>query len=290
MVETRFVFTNDDAGMHEPERFAELLDFLDDHEVPATFFVVPAAGGQSLAGKPRWRGLLDRALAAGHDLQLHGLTHGSAFEFGVPPHFILDMMPEAKARWRRAPAQFTTMHSYALLADKLTRGRDILTEITGYVPQGFRAPCLAVCDPMFRALHDLGFQWSSNQVVNPRGWQYINRDYHAPLPLWPGGPANPHRHTSGVIEAPMYSEYSWYLTDADVERHFELARSDFERAHANGDAFVVLSHYFAMTGKWSAGLRVYERLFDHARARGNVRFSTLSQLVADQGTGFGRAA
>lgn len=290
MAETCFVFTNDDAGMHQPDHFAELLDFLSDHQVPGTFFVVPAAGGQSLAGKPRWRALLDRALEAGHELQLHGLTHESPFEFGVPPHFILDMMPEQKARWEHAPAHFTAAHSYALLADKLRRGRDILTEILGYSPQGFRAPCLAVCDPLFQALHDLRFQWSSNLVVNPMGWQYIKREYHAPGPLWPGVPARPHRHPSGVIEAPMYSEYSWYLTDADVDRHFQLAQRDFDRARANGDAFVVLSHYFAMTGKWSAGLRVYQRLFDYARSRGNVRFCTLSQLVADLGTDLGSAA
>lgn len=290
MGEMRFVFTNDDAGMHEPDRFAELLDFLADHDVPGTFFVVPAAGGNSLAGKPRWRRLLDRALEAGHDLQLHGFTHDSAFEFGVPPHFMLDMLPEEKARWQLAPAQFTTPHSYGVLADKLTRGRDILTEILGREPQGFRAPYLAVCEPLFHALNDLGFEWSSNQVVNPKGWQYVLRDYHAPLSLWQGGPARPHRHPSGVIEAPMYSEYSWYLTDADLDRHFELARSDFDRARANGDAFVTLSHYFAMTGQWSAGLRVYQRLFDYARAHGDVRFCTLSQLVADQGTDFGSPA
>jgi hypothetical protein len=105
MGEMPFVFTNDDAGMHEPERFAELLDFLAEQQVPGTFFVVPAAGGKSLAEKPRWRALLDRALEAGHDLQLHGFTHDSAFEFGVPPDFILDIMPEERPRWQRAPAR-----------------------------------------------------------------------------------------------------------------------------------------------------------------------------------------
>ena len=40
MNETLFVFTNDDAGMQEPARFAELLDFLKVQAVPATFFTV----------------------------------------------------------------------------------------------------------------------------------------------------------------------------------------------------------------------------------------------------------
>ena len=45
----------------------------------------------------------------------------------------------------------------------------------------------------------------------------------------------------------------------------------------------VLSHYYAMTGQWAAGLEVYRRLFAHARDTGDVRFVTLSQLVAEVG-------
>lgn len=284
MGETLFVFTNDDAGMQEPERFAELLDFLARQQVPGTFFVVPAANDRPLARESPWFRLLDRALNLGHDLELHGFTHRSAFEFGVPPDFILDIMPEQRARWDKAPDRLRADHAYTVLADKLTRGREILARITGYTPRGFRSPCLAVCDDLYRALHDLGFEWSSNQVVNPMGWRYIKREYAAGEPWHVEVPPRPYRHPSGVIEAPMCSEYSWYLTDAEATRHFHLARDDFDRARANGDAFVVLSHYFAMTGEWSAGLRVYERLFQHARAQGGVRFATLSQLVAQQAT------
>jgi hypothetical protein len=79
----------------------------------------------------------------------------------------------------------------------------------------------------------------------------------------------------------MHSEYSWYLEPGDVDRHFALARDDFERARDNGDPFVVLSHYYAMTGQWATGLQVYQRLFAHARAQGNVRFVTLSELAAE---------
>jgi hypothetical protein len=42
---------------------------------------------------------------------------------------------------------------------------------------------------------------------------------------------------------------------------------------------VALSHYFALTGEWATGLRVYERLFAHARERGGVRFCTVSRVV-----------
>jgi hypothetical protein len=80
----------------------------------------------------------------------------------------------------------------------------------------------------------------------------------------------------------MHSEYTWYLTANDIDRHLALALADFDRTVAAGGAFVVLSHYFAMTGRWAAGLELYRRLFAHARATADVRFVTLNQLVAAQ--------
>lgn len=278
MSETLFVFSNDDAGMQEPECFAELLAFLAEQQVPATFFTVPYAGGVSLEQKPEWVRLIGQALQAGHEVQHHGWVH-TAFEFGVPPPFMLDIMPESKAQWLANPLDFSVHHEYEILCDKLLLGRQIFRRLLGYEPIGFRSPCLAVCDNLYRALHDLGFQWSSDQVINPMGWRYINHDYDAGEPWQPEVAPFPYLHRSGVIEVPMHSEYSWYLTDDDVERHFQLAKNDFDRARQAGNAFVVLSHYFAMTGQWSAGLRVYERLFHYARSQANVRFVTMSELV-----------
>src|SRR5262249_29396645 len=155
--------------------------------------------------------------------------------------------------------------------EKLAQGRAIFEKTIGYAPQGFRSPCLAICDNMYSALHDLGFQWSSNTVVNPMGWRYINHDYDAGEPWQPDVPPHPFRHPAGLVEAPMHSEYTWFLTEDDVERHFQLAKSDFDRTRQASGVFVALSHYFAMTSQWAAGLRVYERLFAHARAQGDVR-------------------
>ena len=225
--------------------------------------------------------LLQRALDAGHELQHHGYNHDSCFEFGIPPYFMLDILPpEIQAAYSQTPEQFTRHHGYDTLVDKLLQGREILSRIFGYVPRGFRAPCLAMCDNSYRALHDLEFQWSSNQVVNPMGWRYINRDYDRGEPWQPDVPPRPYPYHGGVTEAPMHSEYTWYLEPGDVDRHFELAKADFDRARGRGDPFVVLSHYYAMTGQWRNGLEVYRRLFAHARATGDVRFVTLSQLVA----------
>ena len=42
---------------------------------------------------------------------------------------------------------------------------------------------------------------------------------------------------------------------------------------------MTLSHYYAMTGEWRAGLRVYERLLEYVRGVDDLRFCTVSQLV-----------
>src|SRR5690606_14542918 len=213
MGETLFVFTNDDAGTQEPALFGQLLDFLKAQEVPGTFFVVPNGREQPLDEKPEWLALLHRALDEGHDLQHHGFTHGSCFEFGVPPYFMLDIIPDAKARWEADPVSFTQHHGYDQLRDRLLRGRDILTRVFGYVPRGFRAPCLAMCENSYQALRDLEFAWSSNQVVNPMGWRYINRAYDTGESWHADVPPHPYAYNGWITEAPMHSEYTWYLRE-----------------------------------------------------------------------------
>ena len=284
MPEQLFALTNDDAGGESPHLFAELLDFLADHAMVATFFVVPLSGGKPLDQKPEWLDLLARARDEGHELQLHALDH-SMFEFGELPGFMLDIIPDAKARWQREPEVIQAEHSVANMGAKLDRGEEIFERALGFEPKGFRGPCLSMCDATYQALADRGFIWSSNLVVNPMGWRYINKDYDAGEPWQPGIPPHPFRYKSGVIEVPMLSEYTWYLTDEDVDRQFELIRSDFDRVHQSGDPFVSLSHYYAMTGEWRAGLRVYERLIDYATRVGGLKFCTLSQLVGQTQAG-----
>jgi len=281
MSETLFAFTNDDPGMQQPELFGELLDFLDEQEVVGTFFVVPFAGHQPLHTKPEWVALLQRAMQSGHELAHHGYTHETPFEFGVPPGFMLDIIPDAKARWQNEPATVTPLHTPETLMAKLEEGRAIFQQTLGFTPTGFRSPCLGMCDNSYATLAKMGFQWSSNQVINPMGWRYINRDYDANEPWSADLPPRPHRHAAGLTEIPMHSEYSWYLEADDVDRHAALAQDDFDQARRNGDPFVVLSHYYAMTGQWATGLELYKRLFAHARAQGDVRFVTLSQLATE---------
>ena len=117
------------------------------------------------------------------------------------------------------------------------------------MPRGFRALPGHVRQQLPGDLQELDFQWSSNQVINPMGWRYINRDYDRGEP-W-HRTCRPTPIVQGVTEIPMHSEYTWYLETDDVDRHFALARDDFERRGVTAIPFVVLSHYYAMTGQWA---------------------------------------
>lgn len=284
MTETYVVFTVDDVGMQKPEPCAELLDFLAVHDVPATLFTVPAWRGKSLEKRRRWLELLDRAIDHGHEIQHHGWTH-AAFEFGVPPPFMnLAEASSTSRRWRRSAAPVSAGHTHDALVAKLEQGRTVFHKTLGYAPLGFRSPCLASCDNLHGALRAVGFTWCSNEVINPTGWRHINGDHDAVGGWRAEVPPHPYRHPSGLVELPIHSEYTWYLSEADIERQFQLARSDFDRSRQVGGVFVALGHHYAMTGQWAAGLRVYERLFDHMRQHSDVRFVTLSRLMDPTGT------
>ena len=44
--------------------------------------------------------------------------------------------------------------------------------------------------------------------------------------------------------------------------------------------FVVMTHFYAMTGEYRRGMEVYDRLFDYMEARGPVQYRTVAEAAA----------
>ena len=63
-------------------RYAARTDFFSSRGLGSTWFTVPKAGGKPMTAE--WKEALIAARDAGHDLQLHGLTHADCYEFGPP--------------------------------------------------------------------------------------------------------------------------------------------------------------------------------------------------------------
>jgi peptidoglycan/xylan/chitin deacetylase (PgdA/CDA1 family) len=286
-----FIFTNDDAGTHEVGLFHELLDFLRDEGVPATFFTVPCGGGIPLGERREWVEALQRARAEGHEIALHAYVH-TCFEFGRPPDFMLDLMSwesNGKRGWAELEqngAQLQRAWQRDALRDLLRKGQAQLRDVLGIEPLSFRAPCCSTCDGLYEALADVGITYDSSQIIDWVGWEYCRKEFSKHSAWDERFPPHAFPYRSGVTEIPLMSEYTWFITPSEVDVVLRLAREDFDRAAAQpGSAFVALSHFYAMTGEHRAGLDFYRRLFDHARQHDGVRFMTLADYIRGVASG-----
>ncbi|GIU83433.1 MAG: hypothetical protein KatS3mg008_0208 [Acidimicrobiales bacterium] len=136
----------------------EVFDFLAEEGVRATVFFV----GEVACRLPR---LVEDAVAAGHEVALHGWVH-------VP-------------LTRLEPTTFR---------DHLERGKDAIASAVGVEPTGFRAPtCSLVPSTLWAVdvLAESGFEWSSSVLPASN-----------PLFGWPGAPRRPFRWRSGLVEIP----------------------------------------------------------------------------------------
>ncbi len=260
------------------DEFKQLLNFLKDNSVPATFFVPPYGDGIPLAKKPEWIRALKIAIDDGHEIQLHGYEH-TAFEFGYPPSFILAYEHKVAQEIRDKKGKIEKQLALKKIEERLQRGIEMFEKTMGFVPTGFRSPYLSMHKNTIKALKNFGFKYDSSFVVNPKGWRYIAKDYSTDVKWQSDVPPRAYRLKSGILEIPIISEYTWYLKKKDFSRQLELALEDFKKVKGLNGVFTTLSHVAPMTGEFSIGLKVYERLINFAREQGDVQFCTLSEVI-----------
>ncbi len=284
MDNVQFAFTVDDVCLKDFSSvygFRQLLDFLNEEDVPATFFVVPFDSDIPLDKKPEWVDILQEALSTGHELALHGYRH-QAFEWGIPPEFIMAYEHEESRRLTENRKEIESHFTVEKFSAKLNLGLDIFQQALSLRPKGFRAPYASTCPALLPAVKSCGFDYDSTLIINPKGWKYVVKDY-TPGIIWRKDvPHGPFRHTAGLVEIPIMAEYTWFLKAADIERHFGLIKEDFDLSAETGGTMVPVCHVGPVTGPNDAGLEVYRRLFRHARKKG-VIFQTLSKIAANLG-------
>lgn len=258
-----------------------------DKNVRGNFFTVPTPGGKPISGE--WIRALGLAMDDGHKLEMHGLTHSApaGCEFGITPPFVLDVMKDGRKIVRERRTEIEKELTVSNINEKLKKGLDILKRTLNIVPKGFRSPCLAVHENMFTALKENDFEFDSSIAINTGGWRYISKHQglkylkreYADLGGWAKGiKPKPYLQGCGLVEVPILSEYTWFLREEDVRRQLDIALDDLNRVHRAQGVFVVLSHFYALTGDYSAGLKVYDKLFDYARRKG-AEFVTMEETV-----------
>ncbi|NSW57083.1 MAG: DUF2334 domain-containing protein [Armatimonadetes bacterium] len=280
----RFVVTVDDPGglIQDLDIFERTRQFFDDEGVPASFMVVPRGeGGWQLDTQPAWLSALKSAEAAGHDCQLHGLDHRNC-EFGPYPAMIRAMgRRDPEEVLRENAASFGSVWNYESHVEKLQTAMAIFRAAFERDPLVLRTGALSQTPDLYRAMADVGMRYTSNLVIDPRGWEYINENYDNPGDWDPAVPPHPYMLTDRVVSLPMISEYAWYLTPEKIPVHLALAVEDLQRVCALDGVYILICHVQCVGAEDRLSQQLIHELLSVARSDYNVQFQTLADLVAD---------
>lgn len=110
------------------------FDLMKQEDLCATLFVV----GSDL-GRPSHRDVIERAARDGHEIASHSFAHDYAL----------------------------SRRSFAEITSDLWRADDVIREVTGERPQGFRAPGYNQSDALMDALEALGYRYDSSFFPTP---------------------------------------------------------------------------------------------------------------------------
>lgn len=280
----RFVVTVDDPGglIQDLDAFERVRRFFDEEGVPASFMVVPRGeGGWQLDTQPAWLSALKSAEAGGHDCQLHGLDHQNC-EFGPYPAMIRALSRRDPEEVLREDAvRFGSVWNYESHVEKLQTAMTIYRAAFERDPLVLRTGALSQTPELYRALADVGMRYTSNLVVDPRGWEYIIENYDDPGDWDPAVPPHPYMLTDRIINLPMISEYAWYLTPEKIPVHLALAVDDLQRVYAQGGVYILICHVQCVGAEDKLSQQLIHELLSVARSDYDPQFETLAGLVAD---------
>lgn len=151
----------------------------------------------------------------------------------------------------------------------LRKAHDILVDITGVAPRGWRSPGGMKSAQTLRVLRDLGYIYDSS-----------DKDYDLPYPAIVAG--EPSRemielpnNTSSLDDTYLYVEGA--ATPAEV---LDLWKAEFDAIYHEGGYFMLTYHPRAGFGSGTpARAAIVERLIEHIRGYSDVEFMRLGDLA-----------
>jgi len=209
-----------------------LLGLLDHLNVPATFFVPSYIAEHH----PK---MMDAIMQRGHEIGAHGHLHEK----------LAHLTPEQER-------------------EVLQKSTDLLKQITGKEPVGFRAPWFEINPGTPELLKEFGFQYNASMM----------------------GDDVPYLHNNGLVEIPgqwmledweqfaFNPEPAWGFIPENCEKVFDLWWQEFEAMHAYGCCFVLTLHPW-LSGRPSR-VRLLERLLLAAREKGDVWFAQGHEIAS----------
>lgn len=278
---THYVWTMDDAGVggtQMVEAMRRTCAFLESRGARLTLFVVPKPSGQPMSNE--WVQALREVQAAGHDLQLHGLTHEDCFEFGPPNWPATVIVPAFVNEFERRREELMPRYTLPNLRARLEEGLDIFQQRLRTVPTVFRAPCGAMSKPMFGALRQVGIRYETGTFISGSGYEHLPHRSGVLAPNWlEDFPHTPFRWYSDVVEIPILNEYTWrgaWQREADF---LALARADVARIGRESEVAVLLTHTHGVADNPEYALRLMDAVIEQVRSERLGDFATLGELV-----------
>lgn len=279
---TDFVLSIDDAGSGGRDMVESLnrtVQFCESRDVKSTWFTVPKAGGRPMT--EAWRESLCAARDAGHDLQLHGLTHGDCFEFGPPAWPATIISPQFSTDYAEREAELRQRYTVDKLKNRMEEGLRIFDEVLDVRPNVFRAPCGAISKPMFAAMREVGLRYHTCQYISGTGYAHLPHNSGRIEQEWiPDIPHRPFRWYSDVIEAPILNEYTWRGSGRRSAEFVSLMREDLSRAVAESPVVIILMHTHGIADDYVHAFRVIDAAIEFAGTQPNGRVTTLHELAA----------
>lgn len=280
---TWFVWSMDDAGSGDNqmiEAMRQTCAFLESRGIRLTVFVVPKPGGQPMS--EAWVNALCEVRDAGHDLQLHGLTHEDCFEFGPPNWPATDIAPSFIEEFERRREELMPRYTLPNLRARIEEGISIFEQRLGVHPSVFRAPCGAMSKPMFEALRQVGIRYETATFISGTGYEHLPHRSGVIAQKWVEDfPRTPFRWYSDVIEVPILNEYTWRGAWQREQEFLALAKEDVSRIAQESDVAVLLTHTHGVGDNLDYAFRLMDTVIEHVRANGLGDFATLGELAAN---------
>lgn len=279
---TTFVWSIDDAGSGDPESLTRTCRFFESRGLRGTWFTIPKP--RENPWSPEWREALLDARDAGHDIQLHGLTHGDCFEFGPPAWPATSISPAFVTEFEKRREELLPRYKVENLRARIEEGMGIFERELGIRPTVFRAPCGAISRAMFEALKQVGIRYHTCAYISATGYEHLPHRSGVLKQDWTDEiPHRPFRWYSGIVEAPILNEYTWRGASQRAEEFLALARQDVDRIVQESPIAVILMHTHGIADDYEYAFRLIDTVAERVQAQGEHRFSTLGEL-AESGT------
>ncbi len=239
--ESAFVVTIDDvSALTPPGRIREVVSLLDEFGIKAVFFVIPCERGLTrFTEEIETARVLREALAGGHEVGQHGLTH---------------VRPRKSLRSVNWASEFRGRLPYGEQRRRINAGRSILRE-AGFCVEGFRSPAFSAEFTTLRILASEGFLYGADIAVYPPPLMTANKKFAESLyfPFCPEG--------LDLVEFAAHGDYFKMLHN---RKNFAGLRSRFERIYLRGGMFVLYAHIQYLD---AAGLELLRRCMEFTEGR-----------------------